>query len=284
MKRFRRHLTVSTLLLLAAAAALAGSEFESVYAAQALGRTESQGKAEATVIHYTALPRKKRDERRTSAPALSQLIHKYPDTFLVRGPAVKRAALTFDDVPDPRFTPHLLDVLKQQKVKATFFVVGSRARKHPAIVQRIVREGHIIGNHSYSHPRFGKMSVGPFRDQIERTETVLLRQIGYRPLLIRPPYGEITEDQLLWAKRRGYRIVNWNVDSSDWKSLPRRKVALNILSAAGRGSIILQHGGGGRGSDLNGSIDALPEVIASLRSRGYQLVTVPELLGLPKRK
>lgn len=284
MKRLRRHLAVSTLLLLAAAAALAGPEFGYVHAAQALDRTEPQGKAEATAIHYTALPRKKRDERRTSAPALSQLINKYPDTFLVRGPAVKRAALTFDDVPDPRFTPHLLDVLKQHQVKATFFVVGSRARKHPAIVQRIVREGHIIGNHSYSHPRFGKMGVGPFRDQIERTETVLLRQIGYRPLLIRPPYGEITEDQLLWAKRRGYRIVNWNVDSSDWRSLPRRKVAYNILSSAGRGSIILQHGGGGRGSDLNGSIDALPEVIASLRSRGYQLVTVPELFGLPKRK
>ena len=215
---------------------------------------------------------------------LSQLLRKYPDTIKTQGPRRKIIALTFDDVPDPRFTPQLLDILRKYHVKATFFVVGSRAEKHPDLVARIIREGHAIGNHSYNHPEFGKLSMNEFRTQIIRTENILQVTAGYKPRLIRPPYGDISEQQLKWAKLHGYKLVNWNVDSLDWRGLSKTQVRNNILSRAGKGAIILQHGGGGRGSDLKGTVQALPEVISIIRKRGYTFVTVPQMFQVSKEK
>ncbi|QUL52410.1 polysaccharide deacetylase family protein [Paenibacillus tritici] len=216
--------------------------------------------------------------------SLSQLVRKYPETLKTQGPRRKIIALTFDDVPDPRYTPQLLNVLRKYKVKATFFVVGSRAEKHPALVARMIREGHAVGNHSYNHPEFSKVSMNEFRTQIIRTENIIQLLAGYKPKLIRPPYGDISEPQLKWAKSHGYKLVNWNVDSLDWRGLSKAQVKKNILSRAGRGAIILQHGGGGRGSNLQGSLQALPEIISSLRKRGYSFVTVPQMLQVSKSK
>ncbi|MFE4709384.1 polysaccharide deacetylase family protein [Paenibacillus sp. NPDC056722] len=235
--------------------------------------------AETTSSKEAARPRKD-----SKGLTLSQLLHKYPETIKTSGPRRKIIALTFDDVPDPRFTPQLLDVLRKYKVKATFFVVGSRAEKHPGLVARMIREGHVIGNHSYNHPQFVKLRLNDFRTQIVRTENILQAIAGYKPRLIRPPYGDINEQQLKWAKSHGYKLVNWNVDSLDWKGLSKTQVKNNILSHAGKGAIILQHGGGGHGSNLRGSIQALPEVITSLRQRGYTFVTVPQLLQISKSK
>ncbi|MFC7680078.1 polysaccharide deacetylase family protein [Paenibacillus sp. GCM10028914] len=225
------------------------------------------------------------DKEHTNPPvakSLSQLIKKYPDTFRVRGPRIKQVALTFDDVPDPRFTPQVLDILKEEGVKATFFVVGSRAKKHPDLLARIKREGHAIGNHSYNHPQFNKLNLVEFRDQIERTNKIIKSITGQEPRLIRPPYGEINEEQLRWARKNNYKIVNWNVDSLDWKGLTKDQVKQNILSATGPGAIILQHAGGGVGSDLSGTTEALPEVISELRKKGYSFVTLPDMLSVPE--
>ena len=216
--------------------------------------------------------------------SLSQLLQKYPETFKTRGPRSKVIALTFDDVPDPRFTPQLLDILKMYHVKATFFVVGSRAEKHPGLVKRMIREGHAVGNHSYNHPQFVKLTMNDFRAQIIQTENIIQTLAGYKPKLIRPPYGDINEQQLKWAKYHGYKLVNWNVDSLDWKGLSKTQVRNNILSQAGKGAIVLQHGGGGQSSNLRGTIQALPEVITIMRKRGYTFVTVPQLLQVSKNK
>ncbi|WP_145331496.1 polysaccharide deacetylase family protein [Paenibacillus xylanexedens] len=215
---------------------------------------------------------------------LGQLRQKYADTFKTNGPSTKQVALTFDDVPDPRFTPQVLDVLKKYKVRATFFVVGNRAEKHPDLVKRMVKEGHIVGNHSYNHPEFSKLSMNAFRKQILHTGDIIHRLTGYTPKMIRPPYGDINEEQLRWAAKQHYSIVNWNVDSLDWKGLSKEKVKDNILSAVKPGSIVLQHAGGGTGSNLKGTVEALPEVIEELRNRGYELVTLDEMLKLPKEK
>lgn len=231
--------------------------------------------------------RETEDKERANPPVgltLSQLIKKYPDTFRVRGPRIKQVALTFDDVPDPRFTPKVLDVLKEEGVKATFFAVGTRSKKHPSLLARIKREGHAIGNHSYNHAQFNKLTLEEFRDQIERTNRILKSITGQEPRLIRPPYGEINEEQLRWARKNNYKVVNWNVDSLDWKGLSKEEVKENILSATGPGAIILQHAGGGVGSELQGTIDALPEVISELRRKGYTFVTLPEMLGVPEGK
>ncbi len=216
--------------------------------------------------------------------SLSQLARKYPELLLLRGSAASgQVALTFDDAPDTTFTPQVLDVLKKHQVRATFFLVGAQAEKHPEMVKRIVREGHVIGNHSYSHKLFTKLSDDLFQSQVLQTQQALKRLIGYAPRLLRPPYGEITESQLLWASERGYRIVNWNVDSLDWKQLGQEKVTSNILTNVKPGSIILQHSGGGPGQDLNGTVKALPTVIQTLKARNLKMVTLPELLRVSKR-
>lgn len=218
------------------------------------------------------------------APSLSQLLRKYPDTFRSSGPRVKQVALTFDDVPDPRFTGKVLDVLKEFQVKATFFAVGERAKKHPDLAKRIHDEGHAIGNHSYNHAQLNKLSLDKFKGQIERTNTILKSLTGVDPRLIRPPYGDINEEQLQWARKNGYKVVNWNVDSLDWKGLPKEEVKSNILSAVGPGSIVLQHAGGGVGSDLTGTIEALPDIITELQRKGYSFVTLPEMLGVSESR
>lgn len=216
--------------------------------------------------------------------SLSELRQKYADTFTFRGPRSKQIALTFDDVPDPRFTPQILDILKKKGVKATFFVVGERAQKHPDLVLAIKRDGHVIGNHSYNHPQFKKLSLTAFQRQIRKTERILYKQTGIRPRLIRPPYGEINEAQLVWARNNGYKIVNWDVDSLDWKGIGKEEVKQNILGHVGPGSIILQHAGGGVGSNLTGTIQALPDVIDELRKQGYRFVTVSELIHTTESK
>jgi len=195
---------------------------------------------------------------------------------------VRKVALTFDDVPDPRFTPRLLDILKQKQTPATFFVVGSRADKHPALVRRIHREGHAIGNHSYSHPDFSRLSLGEMKSQIKRTERSIEAVLGFAPRLIRPPYGEILPRQLAWAKESGYTVVNWDVDSADWRQLDADQVYHNVIRAVRPGSVILLHAGGGTGQSLAGTIEALPRVIDWLRSNGYELVTLPALLDMPE--
>jgi peptidoglycan/xylan/chitin deacetylase (PgdA/CDA1 family) len=195
-----------------------------------------------------------------------------------------KIALTFDDGPDDNFTAQVLDVLKNSNVKATFFVIGSRAEARPDLVARMVREGHIVGNHSYSHALLTKLSVPNFEKQVEATQSVIKRLAGYEPRLFRPPYGAVSEDQVQWAASHQFLIVNWNVDSLDWKGLNAEQVSSNILTSAKAGSIVLQHCGGGEGEDLSGTVRALPRVIRTLREQGYQFVTVPELLHVAKNK
>lgn len=219
-----------------------------------------------------------------AAPTLSMLRKKHADIFKMCGPHTRQIALTFDDVPDSRYTPQVLDILRANGIKATFFIVGRRAEKHPGIIRRIVREGHAIGNHSYTHPDFRKATSERFRRQITKTERILQTSAGFRPKLIRPPYGEITEPQIQWARRHGYMIVNWNVDSLDWKGLSKTQIQRNVIPATGPGSIILMHAGGGQSSNLRGTVQALPGLIQSLKARGYQFVTVPRLLHTSERR
>lgn len=215
---------------------------------------------------------------------LSQLVKKYPDLLLLKGsPASQKIALTFDDAPDTRFTPQVLDILKKHNVKATFFIVGRLAEKHPDVVKRIVKEGHVIGNHTYNHSLLTKLSDEQYQVQINKTQKILKQTIGYSPKLLRPPYGEISENQLLWASKHQFLVVNWNVDSLDWKQLSQQQVTSNILTNAKAGSIVLQHSGGGPNQDLSGTVNALPAIIEALQSRGYQLVTLPDLLHVSKQ-
>lgn len=225
----------------------------------------------------------KRAVKRSAGEDMSWVIlqKKFPNVFMTNGKRDRKiVALTFDDAPDPRFTPAILDVLAKYHICATFFVVGERAAKHPELVDRIIKEGHVIGNHSYNHSVFSTLSMYQFEQQIWKTDAIIRRITGVSPNFIRPPYGELLPKQVAWGKVNGFTIVNWDVDSEDWKKNPSSaRVLANIRKTLQPGSIILQHAGGGEGQDLSGTINALPVLIEYLQGSGYDLLTLPEMLN-----
>ena len=221
------------------------------------------------------------EHRKVAEPlTLEQLRKKYPSNFIFQGPSEpKRVALTFDDVPDELFTLQVLDALKKHGVRATFFVVGNRAEDHPEVVKRMVEDGHVLGNHSYSHVNFPKVSNDEFHEEVLMTQKAVDEVVGgYQMKYIRPPYGNIADDQIKWLVSQKLKIVNWNVDSLDWKGIDADEVEKNIMSQVKPGSIILQHGAGGAGEDLSGTVQALPRIIQKLQDQGYEFVTLPELI------
>lgn len=192
----------------------------------------------------------------------------------VNGPFI---AMTFDDGPSEKLTPELLDLLAKDHIHATFFVIGSNAEQHPEILQRAVREGHEIGNHSWSHPAFGKMSDAGVRRELQRTDEVIRAAIGRSPVLMRPPYGSITARQKQWIhKEFGYRIILWDVDPLDWKRPGSAVVTSRIVRETRPGSIILSH-------DIHpGTIKAMPATFEQLQAKGFKFVTVSELIAMGK--
>ncbi|WP_245583499.1 polysaccharide deacetylase family protein [Paenibacillus assamensis] len=223
--------------------------------------------------------------RNTHPLTLEELRKKYRSNFHFSGSSTPpRVALTFDDAPDQLFTPRVLDVLKEYKVKATFFVVGNRAQKHPDIINRIVKEGHILGNHTYNHPNLAKVSNTIFQREVLDTQQTIKKLTGKTMRYLRPPYGNITEEQIKWLVSKNISIVNWNVDSLDWKGLNAEQVLANVMGDVKAGAIVLQHSAGGEGEDLSGTVQALPQIIKQLGEQGIELVTVPELLNKPAYK
>ncbi len=192
----------------------------------------------------------------------------------VDGPYI---AMTFDDGPSEKLTPELLDILKEHQMHVTFFVIGQNAARAPEILQRAVREGHEIANHSWSHPAFGKMSDAAVRREVQKTDDAIREAIGHSPVLLRPPYGSITSRQKQWIHDEfGYRIILWDVDPLDWKRPGPSVVTRRIVSETRPGSIILSH-------DIHpGTIKAMPETFDQLQAKGFKFVTVSELIAMGK--
>ncbi|KGO01034.1 polysaccharide deacetylase family protein [Porphyromonas sp. COT-290 OH3588] len=182
--------------------------------------------------------------------------------------SASRVALTFDDGPSV-YTPRLLDILKQEGVKATFFVLGKSAAVQKQTMKRMVEEGHNIGNHSYDHKNFAKISVEEARRQIGRTDEIVGEVAGQRPSYFRFPYGAYTQDKLTLVNRP---IMGWSVDPLDWKYKDADRVALE-MSKAGPNAIVLAH-------DIHKTtIEAIPQVIRNLKAKGYRIVTLDELFA-----
>jgi cellulose synthase/poly-beta-1,6-N-acetylglucosamine synthase-like glycosyltransferase/peptidoglycan/xylan/chitin deacetylase (PgdA/CDA1 family) len=207
------------------------------------------------------------------------------------GAAKKKLALTFDDGPDPTWTPRILDVLKEKNVPATFFVIGLDANQWPQLLRREYEEGHEIGNHTYTHPDWENPNLTPteIRWQLNLTERLIESIVGAKSLLFRPPYGidhqpEYAEEvaHLPTAQDMGYIIVGQKVDPNDWSQsspgvpLPAAKIVENVLQEASKGNIVLLHDGGG---DREQTVAALPQLIDALRAEGYEFVSVPDLIG-----
>ena len=181
---------------------------------------------------------------------------------------MKMVALTFDDGPDPKTTPQALDILKKYGAKATFFMVGQNIAGNEAIVKRVHNEGHQIGIHTWDHPVLTKLPLETAQKEILDTQTAINNVIGIKPTITRPPYGAINATI---QNSVDQSFIMWNVDSLDWKTR-NTKAIMQEIAKTQPGSIILMH-------DIHQtSIDALPSVLEYLKSNGYTLVTVDELL------
>jgi len=204
------------------------------------------------------------------------------------GGAKKKLAISFDDGPDPRWTPKILDILKQKNVPAVFFVIGNMANQRPDILKREYAEGHEIGNHTFTHPRFDDITRTELRWQLNLTERLIESTLGVKSILFRPPYGidhqpEYAEEvaQLPYPQELGYLIVGQRIDPDDWslrdgKPVPAKEIVDSVLRQASKGNIILLHDGGG---ERDQTVAALPQLIDALRAQGYQFVSVSDLLG-----
>ena len=206
----------------------------------------------------------------------------YPGVVLRRGkkPA-KLVCLTFDDGPDKVYTPAILDILKAKGVKATFFVIGKRVEENPELAKRIAAEGHLIGNHTYSHPQLDKVGSA-VEQELSKTESAL-KKIGLCGNgLFRPAYGAANPSLVVQVSSLGYKVAMWSVDSLDWRGLSASEVRRNVENYVAPGSVVLLHCAAGPGEDLSGSVSALPAVIDSLKAAGYTFVTMSEMFDLGK--
>jgi len=201
---------------------------------------------------------------------------------LVRGATDRRVvALTFDDGPASPYTEQILDILRDRRVPATFFVCGANAERHPEIVRRIVAEGHVLGNHTYGHPYLFFRKRAAIAEQIDRAQDLLEKLVGIRPKLFRPPYG------IRWfglsgvLRERGMEMIQWSDTGFDWK-LGSNGIARSCLKKLRNGSVILLHDGhkvrGGNGVDRSRTVQALPLVIDGVLEAGFSFVPIHEFL------
>ncbi|NCC84573.1 MAG: LysM peptidoglycan-binding domain-containing protein [Clostridia bacterium] len=188
----------------------------------------------------------------------------------------KKIALTFDFGSDAGGLSSILQTSATYKVKSTFFMTGESAASNPAAAKTILAGGHEIGNHSYSHPDFTTITSTQMVDQLRRTENVLVSQTGQKPKpYFRPPYGAYNSTVLQTVENAGYtHTILWNIDTIDWQNPSTATIISRVLDNARNGAIVLMH--------VSGTINtryALPDIIEGLKSRGYSLVTISELLG-----
>jgi peptidoglycan-N-acetylglucosamine deacetylase len=208
-----------------------------------------------------------------------------PWELQVEGVLPGTVVLAFDDGPHPQYTDEILDILKREGVKATFFVTGAQSSKYPSIVQRIANEGHEIGNHTFSHPDLTKLSDSLVRLEITSTQRVIQVLTGKPPVLVRPPYAAddmgytIPEAHVIEiANSLGYKAVGANLNPEDWRGISAETIVETVLRKvdAGDGSIIELHDAGG---DRSQTVKALPLLIQALRSRGLRFALASELAG-----
>ncbi|MHB1377764.1 MAG: polysaccharide deacetylase family protein [Candidatus Humimicrobiaceae bacterium] len=193
--------------------------------------------------------------------------------------ATKQIALTFDAGWEYENTEALLNLLDKYNVKATFFVRGLWVKDHPDLAKEIVNQGHALENHSLTHGHMNTMTDAEVKNEIHKTTDIIRETTGYLPNLFRPPYGEYDKKILRILKEEGYPYtILWTVDSYDWAEemngvkITKDYLIKRVLSKASDNGIILMHVGGYK------TIDALPEIIIGLRSKGYELVKINDML------
>ena len=204
---------------------------------------------------------------------VSERVYEKPETVVdVNGTEIKecmKIAITFDDGPSPVSTPALLDGLKKRNVKATFFLIGENAKKYTELVKREWDEGHLIGNHTYHHVEITRIPDEEAINEIELTNQIIQEIVGEKPQYMRPPFGawqrELEEEMSVMP-------VLWTIDPLDWTTTNVDEIVNKVVTEAGEGDIILLH------DCYKSSVDAALRIIDLLKAKGFEFVTVDELL------
>ncbi len=191
-------------------------------------------------------------------------------------PGQKVIALTFDDGPWPESTKQVLDILKKENIKATFFEIGQNLKRNPDLAKRLVAEGHVLGNHTWHH-WYHYLNPQAAAFEIESTSNLIYQTTGVKTNLFRPPGGILRNGVYDYAKNKKYAVIMWSADSVDYSRPPVPRLIHNIMKESKPGGIVLMHDGGGNRSH---TVEALPQIISTFRKQGYRFVTIPELLEL----
>lgn len=195
------------------------------------------------------------------------------------GETPRRVALTFDDGPDPRYTPAVLAILARYHVHATFFVEGRFVRAHPELARKIVTQGHVLGNHTDTHPYLNREDTAGVRREIDGCDNALRDTLGLCAFLFRPPRGLWNRTIYDETRRRGDHLILWTVALEHHDTPIPRAMSERALRLLRPGGILLLHDGGSAPRDS--TVAALPLLLDGLRSAGYTCVTVPDLLHIP---
>jgi peptidoglycan/xylan/chitin deacetylase (PgdA/CDA1 family) len=192
--------------------------------------------------------------------------------------AGKTVALTFDDGPDPRYTPRILALLARARMPATFFMVGRQAAAHPRLVRRVAQAGQQVGGHTWNHRRLDRLPPASVAAEVDCTDRLLAR-LADRPVrLVRPPDGAYDRRVVDLAAAQGLELILWTADSRDWTRPGIHRIVATVARQLRPGAIVLFHDGGG---DRSQTVAALPQVLRQLHARGYRPVALPTSAAVP---
>ena len=224
-----------------------------------------------------APPAKKTEEERPAAPAKETMASLKPEAWPIVGTATsaKVVAITFDHSWGNSFTPSILDTLKENNLKVTFFLMGPWAAQYPDVVKRIVADGHEIASHGYRHENYGEKTEAWIREDLNKSSAQIKAASGVTPRLFRPPNGHYSAQSLRITHELGYQSILWNVDSIDWMNPGRDVIISRVMKGLKPGAIVLLHA-----SDTpKQTAEALPILLDKVKAEGYRVVTVGELLS-----
>jgi peptidoglycan-N-acetylglucosamine deacetylase len=205
----------------------------------------------------------------------------YGRTFTGLSRGTKQLALTYDDGPNDAHTLRLLEVLAKHDARATFFLIGRYVRQRPEIAREVVKAGHIVGNHTFTHPLLTLNSAAEIRRELSDCRSALHDAIGEHSNLFRPPFGGRRPAVLRVARELGLEPVMWNVTGYDWNAPPSAVIERKVSRQIRGGDVILLHDGGHKqmGADRSQTIIATDHLISGYKSEGYEFVTIPQMLG-----